>query len=259
MAFVIISATYSCEEDLIVYDADNGQTGLSFARSSTSVSICDSTIDVVVESTTKSSSDRTYNIVVNAGSTADPSEYTVGSTVTIPAGAFIGSTEASIDFAQLPDDTQRSLILDLVPANGAVISARGSISINYESVCVLNEVVVDLQFDQYAEEAAYIISNAAGAIVDASYNAAGNIAFGTFAGLTSFSKTLCLPDGDYTVTFFDSYGDGNDANSNGSYGLIGVTCEGSAQLINRVRAGNFGANGSVLGTAPISLTFSLGN
>ena len=256
----IVFAFVSCEEDLIIYDADGGQTGLSFSRSSLTVSVCDPTVDLVVESTTRSSSDRTYNVTVSTSSTAVAGEYTVASSVTIPAGEFTGSTPVTIDFAQVPDGASRSLVLELVAPDGEVISARGTSTFNYESACTLNEVIVDLNFDQYPEEAAYIIFDANGAVVDASYNASGAIAFGTFAGQSSFTKTLCLPDGDYSVTFFDSYGDGNTGNANGAYGIVGVSCDsGNFNLFDPLVSGTFGANGSVLGTAPVSISFTLGN
>lgn len=260
LLLTLVFAFVSCEEDLITYDADGGQTGLSFARSSITVSVCEPTVDLVVESTTRSNSDRTYNVMVSSTSTAVAGEYSAASSVTIPAGEFVGSTPVTIDFAQVPDGAARSLVFELVAPEGEVISARGTSTFNFESACTLNEVIVDLSFDQYPEEAAYIIFDSTGAIVDASYNASGNIAFGTFAGQTSFTKTLCLPDGDYSVTFFDSYGDGNTGNANGAYGIIGVSCDsGNFNLFNPVVDGNFGANGSFLGTPPISVSFTLGN
>jgi hypothetical protein len=251
MAFAIIFTAFSCEEDLIVFDADNGQTALSFSRATATVGVCDPTYDVVLESTTKSSSDRTYSLAISAASTADPSEYAVNPSVTIAAGEFVGSTSVDVDFTQIPEGAARALILDVVASDGAIINTRGSISVNYDSVCVLNEIIIDLQFDQYPEEAGYSLANSDGDVISSG-------ATGSFAGETSFSTGLCLEDGDYTMTFLDSYGDGNNGNANGSWGIIGVSCAGNSDVIDRVSRGDFGAPGSVTGLAALVIPFTLG-
>jgi hypothetical protein len=254
IALSIILTAFSCEDELIVYDVDNGQTALSFSRASSTVGICNPNVDVIVQSTTRSSVARTYSIAVNSESTALASEYNVGTSVVIPAGEFVGSTAVTVDFTQISAGTSRSLILDLIASGGAVLHSQKSISVNYASACVLNEVVVDLKFDQYPEEAAYFIRNSSGAIVDGSFNASGSLAFGVHAGLTAFTKTLCLPSGAYTITFLDQYQDGNDGNANGSYGLNGVTCAGTVALIARVRGSNFGS-----GANARTVSFTLGS
>ncbi|MFP4846908.1 hypothetical protein [Winogradskyella sp. PE311] len=258
LTLTLVFSFTSCEEDLVIFDADNGQTALSFASSAVTVGVCEPTVDLTVESTTQSSSDRTYSITVNAASTAVPAEYTIGNSVTIPAGQHLGTIPVTVDFAQVPIGENRELILDLVASDGAVINTRGTTTYSYTSACTLNEVVVDLNFDQFPEEMAYLIFDTnSGALVDASFNASGAPAFGTFDGLTSFSKTLCLPDGDYQVQFLDSWGDGNTGNANGSYGLISATCAGNTDIFTPVVDGGFGATGSQLGTAPFIVNFTL--
>jgi hypothetical protein len=256
----VVFAFTSCEQDLITFDADNGQTAISFASTAVTVGVCEPTVDLAVESTTQSSSDRTYSVSVNAASTAVPAEYTVGNSVTIPAGQHIGTIPVSIDFSQVPEGENRSLIIDLIASDGAVINTRETTTYSYTSACTLNEVVVDLNFDQFAEEMAYLIFDInSGALVDASFDASGAPNFGTFNGQTSFTKTLCLADGDYQIQFLDSWGDGNTGNPNGAYGLLLATCDGTSEIFPPVVDGGFGANGSQLGTAPFVVNFTLGN
>jgi hypothetical protein len=77
--------------------------------------------------------------------------------------------------------------------------------------CNDTEVSIDLTTDQYASETTWTLTNASGSVV------ASN---GSLSNNTSYSETLCLPDGCYTFTINDSYGDGICCTyGNGSYGI----------------------------------------
>ena len=227
LAAIALLAMTSCEEDLLIYTGDGDATAFSFARTSETVPFCTPTATITVEATKASSQARTVNFSVNAGSTADPSEYNLPAmSVTIPAGEYTGSVEMSVNFGAIPDGQTSQLILDLtVPADGT-LNTRGTTTLSFASACVLNEVNLDLAFDSYPGETAWQIYTAAGAFVT------GDTAFGNYAGQSSFSTTLCLESGDYLLRLLDSFGDGFCcAYGNGSADLTNVACDGNSPVI----------------------------
>ena len=243
--FVTITYT-SCEQDPIVFDADNGQTGLSFASASQTVDFCVGSSTVTVESTTRSGSDRTYTISVNAaGTTAMANEYSVASSVTIPAGEFVGTTTFTPDFAAIPEGEARVVALDLIASDGAVINTRGTTAINFSSACTLNEVNFNFIFDNYPEETAWQLYDAdTGAFID------GDTGFGNYAGQDNLSVTLCIPSGNYDFVVFDQFGDGICcAYGNGAIDGTLVSCDGNSSLFDTIDV--FGGQ--------ITRSFSVGN
>ncbi|MEM9678760.1 MAG: DUF1735 domain-containing protein [Bacteroidota bacterium] len=239
----------SCEEDLIIYDVDNGQTGHSFARAAQTIEFCTTSSTITVESTTRTNTDRTINFNVNtAMTTAEADEYTLGATsVTIPAGEFVGSTTIDVNFDNLASGIDRIVVLDLEIPEGTILSApRGRQTISFSGACTLNEVVVDIAFDDYPEETAWQIRDAANNII------AGDTAFGNHAGESSFTTTLCLPDGEYIYILFDFYEDGICCSfGNGEANLELVECAGNIDLLEGNPIKTFGANDSRV--------FTLGN
>lgn len=243
IALVLFFGTInSCDEgENIIFDVDNGQTALSFSTTAETIGVCMPMTNVVVESTTRSSSDRTFNIQVNASSTATPSEFNLGSTsVTIPAGDFVGSTSLSIDFSQVPEGASRNLILDLIPSDGAVINTRGSFTASYESVCLLNEVIISFFADRFPEETSISFTN-----TDTSEVLINAVA-GDLSANTAFN--FCLPAGNYEISVGDSFGDGFEAGA----GVTGaqVECSGNVSLFPNIV-------GDINVGSPIVRTFTL--
>lgn len=225
------SAFVACEEDLIIYDVDNGQNALSFARSSQIVDFCVGASTVTVESTTRSAADRTYNINVDAaGTTALPSEYTVASSVTIPAGEFIGTTPFDVDFAAIPVGESRTVTLDLVTPEGTVLNTRGTTVVGFSSACTLNEVTINYTADGYpAENSLRLVNTTTNEVFI-------DVAEGGFSADISFP--LCLPNGDYVLTIGDpGWGDG--FGTGGSVTGDAISCSGNSELFSDV-TGNFG-------------------
>ena len=244
---LFVTVTYtSCEQDLITFDADNGQTAYSFARASQTIEFCNPSSTITVESTTASSSDRTVTLMINSDlTTADASEYTVMPTVTIPAGEHLGTTSISVDFTAIPDGESRVLAFDIVNPEGTVINTRGTTAISYSSACTENEVKFDFVFDDYPEETAWQLYDAdSGAFID------GDTGFGNYAGQETFAVTLCIPDGNYQFVVFDQFGDGICcAYGNGSIVGNQVACDGNVSLFDEI--GAFGGQ--------IVRNFSVGN
>ena len=87
----------------------------------------------------------------------------------------------------------------LVDAGAAVMGA---------DVCGQHELVLTMNLDQYPEETTWELKDNTGAVVYAGgpYVTAGS----------TDTETFCLPDGGYTFTIYDSYGDG----MSGSYELV---------------------------------------
>lgn len=195
---------FSCEEDLIIFDAQNGQTAISFGGSiSQTLSIPEEglTVTVPINSTTVSSSDRTLSIVIDETTTGNSSEYVVGTAV-IPANQFVGSLDVSFNFDAMVDGVQNTLVLNLVAPEGGT-SFRDVLSFTYFREIVCNDVEVAITFDQWADETSWQITTSPGGVVVASGGPFG----GSPAG-SVFTQTVFLEDGCYTFTIFDAFGDG---------------------------------------------------
>ena len=114
-----------------------------------------------------------------------------------------------------------------------------------ECVCLLelyqacgDSLLLDLLTDNYGDETSWEICNSNAQVVASGSGYASN---------TEYISHICLPDGDYTFTIYDSYGDGICCvNGNGYYTLTNTsTNEGLAQ------GGEFGVSEST--------SFSIGN
>lgn len=87
----------SCEEDLVIFDNENGQTYVQFGTNSINLPVIfDSSaeVEIPIEVSTVSNTDRTVSVnVVSSGgeNEATPAQYNVASSVTIPAGEYVGT------------------------------------------------------------------------------------------------------------------------------------------------------------------------
>lgn len=105
----------SCEEELVVYDVENGQTLAQFSSNSATVPTPEEGAEtsVIVLVTTASEQDRQINVSVNEeASTASADQYTV-SALTIPAGSYEGTVTISANFEALPEQGSTTLVLEL--------------------------------------------------------------------------------------------------------------------------------------------------
>lgn len=224
----------SCDEDLVVFDAQNGQTAISFGGStSQTLSIPEDglVVTVPVNSTTVSTADRTFSVVIDESSTGNSSEYTVGS-ATIPANQFVGSMNVNFDFDAMVDGEQNTLILNLVAPEGGS-SYKDVISFTYFREIVCNDVEVSITFDQWADETSWQITTSPGGAVVASGGP-----YGGAPGGSTFSETVFLEDGCYVFTIFDAFADGICcAYGEGSYS---VTCS----ILVHASGAEFGASES---------------
>jgi len=136
---IALTALISCEEELVIYDVENGQSVVAF-NGATTVDLPitaegESTLDVEVGVTTVSDSDRTYSVTVDPSSTADPSQYSVGETVTIPAGGFSGGLTVTGVFETVPDGVSNTLILNLNEPSEGRLGDRDQVTVNLFRFC----------------------------------------------------------------------------------------------------------------------------
>ncbi|NNC84303.1 MAG: T9SS type A sorting domain-containing protein [Flavobacteriales bacterium] len=117
-----------------------------------------------------------------------------------------------------------------------------------------NDITVSINFDDYSEETSYTLRDDAGNIIDSTGSA--------LTGFSCFTKSYCLPDGCYSFTIYDAFGDGICCQwGNGSYS---VTDDAGATLASGGDFGNSettafclgGQDCSVFDTAPVDLTKS---
>ncbi|MGJ8594206.1 MAG: hypothetical protein ACSHXF_16775 [Aquaticitalea sp.] len=133
----------SCDEDVdpVIYNGAEGEnrTFLSFNRQSYNlpVAIDDmGTLEIILNSSTTSSADRTFNIqLVSEETTADATTYTLPSTVTIPAGSYQGIlTVVGMD-NNLVEPTAEQIVFNLTGLNESQDTDFTKVSINIFEVC----------------------------------------------------------------------------------------------------------------------------
>ncbi|WP_179344091.1 hypothetical protein [Winogradskyella ursingii] len=216
---LVLLAFMSCEKtEDVVFDPTTGQTGLSFTSPTLSVTVPEEgvTLNFEVTSTTISDTDRTFNVMADTdpeATTANPSDYSLG-VVTIPAGSHIGSLPVTLNFDSLDEGVNYTLKIDLSLPDDVVGVRNSSININFTPEFVCPDLVLNFTFDDYPGETSWEVTNSSGSVVASAEQ-------GDYSGQTAASIDLCLLNGTYTLTVFDSFGDGICcAYGNGSYEVV---------------------------------------
>ena len=129
----------SCEEDLIIYDVDNGQAVVAF-NGATNVDLPVtiegvSSVDLEIGVTTKSESSRTFNVSIDPSSTADSGEYSVDTSVVIPAGEFTGTLTVTGNFEAVPDGVTNTLVLNINEPSAGILGQKTQVTINIFRFC----------------------------------------------------------------------------------------------------------------------------
>lgn len=117
------------------------------------------------------------------------------------------------------------------------MSTSEEITISYTKICISNDVMVKLIFDNYPEETEWQITDSANSVVQSG---------GPYPGETSFEASYTLPDGNYTFTITDIYGDGICC----SYGTGSYVLDLPACLSVLGQGGQFGASESFTFSLP---------
>ncbi len=220
----LLTMTISCEDEYPVFDANGGQTALSFEQTSFDVIVPeeDRTLNIPVFSTTRSNTERNYEVVINNEDTTEgtENEYSIGQIV-IPAGEFSGNLSVDFDFSEIAgeDGEQKQLTFSIIPGSGEN-SYNDVVTINYFREIVCNDMELTIVSDIYASETGFRIERADGTIVVDD--------FFPFSGdaLTpqTYTANFFLEDGDYVFTLLDTFGDGQQGSAQG------VTLTGSYEL-----------------------------
>ena len=242
--FFITFLLVSCGDfEPVVYDAENGQTGLGFTATTTNVVVPQEGVTVLVsaQSTKTSTSDRSFNVTVDESSTGASTDYTIGS-LTIPAGEYNGTLSVTFDnFEGLEDLVTNSLVLNIEVTGDVAVVGSAKTTINYVKAVVCNDLVLTINEDGYADERNWQITDSEGAIVVqcSDYADCPNGAPSGSIDPAQYEYEFNLVDGCYTFTIFDSFGDGlSDGVITGDYTL---NC---SIIVHAQGSGNFGASQS---------------
>lgn len=137
-------------------------------------------------------------------------------TITIPANSYEGTATVTFDFnaITLGDGETDSFSVQATSESTDIIA--NLVQVEYFKAIVCNDATFTLNTDLYAEETGFTITDdATGAVV---YTMPA-----LSRGVQTFTAPITLPDGCYTATITDSFGDGqvDGTNPNGSYS---ITC-----------------------------------
>lgn len=205
-SIALFATVASCDE----YDPseDVKLDAVSFVKASETfeVSETENVYQLGVSSTVKSNQDRTYTVELDEeASDYDAEDVVYPSSITIPADSYVGYGDVTFDYDQLTSGEIRTLTFNLVLSEGSESvynNTRTSTEVNYVPLCEDNEVVIDLVFDDYAEETYWQIYDSTLSTV------LYEVAEGVYDGQTSATEQLCIEDGDYYLVLWDAYGDG---------------------------------------------------
>lgn len=205
---VFVTFAFSCEEDI---DA-GGVNYITFEKTPYSFKVdkdATTTQDLKVYAGNKTGSDRTFSVEVSAASTL-VANYSVPSTVTIPANSNVGLLSVSVtDDDDLGFENQ-TLILNLVKENTA--SFGGSLTVNVAEACPNTIVKLAIGLDVWPEETTwelYDLSDPTNPVIISSGGPYSN----PDDNDSTFNYEFCLDSGDYGIVVYDSYGDGGSSYS----------------------------------------------
>jgi hypothetical protein len=142
--FAIFGLLVSCEEDLVIFDSERGQTYVRFASSTLELPVVfDSSaeIEIPVQVSTISDTDRTVTVnVVSTGaeSEATADQYSFSNTVTIPANSYTGNLVFTGIDAGLEVGETKTVTLEITDISGdadANFDSLSSTRISMFQVC----------------------------------------------------------------------------------------------------------------------------
>lgn len=195
-------AFVSCEEE----DIETANR-VSFENESVLIEVPRDAVDfervVNVYTTSISSSDRTFAVNINEEeSTLDASEYSLPSTVTVPANSNVGELILTVSDVSLSFDA-KTLSLELGSDDATF---TGNAVLNVTERCDDTVVGLNLVFDDWAEEAYWEVYDLSGAPVIIFSGGQG----GAYDDLDNgeFDIEFCLESGNYGIVVHDTYGDG---------------------------------------------------
>lgn len=198
----------SCETDPIL--APDNYVTFKETYKSVSLDVESSVSDEFKVYAGSNSSERSYNLIVDESSTLPSGSYDLPSSVTIPDGTTEGVVEFTVNYTDEFPVTGGVLVLQLEDdANNQLGNSEMTLEVN---VTCDNPATVDFVFDGYASEVSWFITDTEENIL---YSGSGYS-----NGLETFSRDVCLVNGDYLFIVEDSFGDGLSFPEDGTASII---------------------------------------
>lgn len=147
---------------------------------------------------TGGTSGATYEFIIDEATTIPMSSIDVPSSVVIPAGSNQTTIEYTITFTDEFDVTGGNLVLRLED-NAENLLGRSHVNVEVRVTCD-TPAVLAFEFDGYASETTWEITDMDDNVI---YSGGGYS-----DGQETFSREVCLNDGDYKFVVNDSFGDG---------------------------------------------------
>jgi hypothetical protein len=225
LTVLTVFAFTSCEEEM---PAGQNANYITFGKTtySTGVDVGGTkSFDIPVYTANVAGTDRSFDVTVLTTSTAAAGSYTVPTSVTVPAGSNEGTLTVVLTDTNLGIGIN-ALRLSFAPVEG--LSRGANTVLNYIQNCTEVTASLMLNFDFYASETGWRITDALGGVVAS--KPAGSYADGS-SPVTESIK-LCAGR-NYTLVVTDAYGDGmNDGSRIGNYtltigGVVKVSGTGS--------------------------------
>lgn len=162
------------------------------------------TQEVEIATSNTISNDRTFNLIIDEDlTTADPSAYTVPTSVTVTSNSNTGTFSIDVVGVNINASGEDILAINL-SSDEAKLFISNPISLNLKQVCPNPELIINITFDDWPEEIYWRIADASDNTVFES--AAG---FGAYDGLEGgITKPLCLASGTYNFEIYDAFDDG---------------------------------------------------
>ena len=228
-ALFVLGSFIACEQNEENFDKvydETGQVGLGFKKTevstscgwtpgtSTGVKAEGALMRLVVESTVKTTEDRSYNLIVTSNASGTSGHYSVGD-LTIPANSYEGTVLVEFfDDGTLIDEEVYELVIDIDLPDGFASHIPSSVTLTYNKYQLCNDFVLVLKEDDgWAGERTWEVTDSNGDVV-----ASGGPY--TNGNVGPYREEFTLENGSHTLTLFDSYGDGQwDGEVAGSYSL----------------------------------------
>lgn len=164
--------------------------------------------EVTVYTANITGNDRTFDLSVNNKTTLGAAAFEIPASVTVPGGTNSATFTVQVSGMNL-GVAGRELVLDIAGSGG--ISSGSPYTLLVTPTCEGTDFVISFQFDGYASETDWELSDADGNII---------LTGGGYTdGTATASRSLCLESGTYIFTVTDSYGDGLTYPSMGSITL----------------------------------------
>ncbi|MDH7444782.1 hypothetical protein [Aquimarina sp. 2201CG14-23] len=130
----------SCDKggEPVIFDGNNGQTLVAFRASSASLPVTineTGSVDITLDVSTKSTSDRTYSVTIDTDLTdADAATYSFNSSITVPAGEYNGTL--TIDGTDNGVEIEgKDLVLTIDEGSGFIIGGNNAVTVDIFEVC----------------------------------------------------------------------------------------------------------------------------